>query len=290
MAFSKTCWECGRAFNDPSNFRRHIKTCGKAKAERGHFKCPYCPSTWARREDVLTKHIVYKHTDKVGEVVKDKAKIQYISPQLPRKYTVADETADIIMLEKLDKQMRPFLGGSAEEREELNAQLEERNGNNKQMRVVETSEGLDVSQKHVRLSTESNNSQEMDTTLDTEQDMSPHRDDDLVVHTDGQKVDESHQSPGLEVTGEPVGSITTVPDPNSPYVPDCESAAAQTEGRKFSHEDLINVCPHGTRLPVHEHRYRMKICLDGTKEVTCETLVHCAACPRPSLKIDYGQF
>ena len=21
-----------------------------------------CPSTWARREDVLTKHIVYKHT------------------------------------------------------------------------------------------------------------------------------------------------------------------------------------------------------------------------------------
>ena len=73
-------------------------------------------------------------------------------------------------------------------------------------------------------------------------------------------------------------------------VPDCESAATQTDGRKFSHEDLINVCPHGTCLPVHEHRYRMKICLDGTKEVTSETLVHCAACPRPSIKIDFGQF
>ena len=146
------------------------------------------------------------------------------------------------------------------------------------------------------LSTQSNNSQEMDTrlirssttTLITEQDVSPPREDDLV--SDGQNVDEPHQSPGLGVSGESVRSMATVPDPNSPHVPDCESAAAQTNGTKFSKEDLINVCPHGTRLPVHVHRYRMKICLDGTKEVTCETLVHCAACPSPSIKIDYGQF
>ena len=202
------------------------------------------------------------------------------------------------MLEKLDKEMRPFLGGSAEEREELNAQLEERNGNNKRMRVVGANEGLLEYQKRVHLSTETNNPQEMDTrlirssatTLDTVQDMSPPRDDDLVSHTDGQNVDEPHQNPGLEVTGEAVKSITTVPDPSSPYIPDCESAAAQTEGRRFSHEDLINVCPHGTHLPGHAHRYRMKICLNGTKEVTCETLVCCAACPRPSIKLDYGQF
>ena len=31
MAFSKTCWECGGAFNDPSNFRRHIKPVAKPK-------------------------------------------------------------------------------------------------------------------------------------------------------------------------------------------------------------------------------------------------------------------
>ena len=80
------------------------------------------------KEVILMKHIVYKHIDRVGEDVQDRAKIQYVSPQLPRKCTAVDEAADIIMLEKLDKEMRPFLGGSAKERKELNAQLEERMG------------------------------------------------------------------------------------------------------------------------------------------------------------------
>ena len=234
------------------------------------------------------------NTDEEGEVVQDKAKIQYVSLQLPRKYIAVDEATDIIMLEKLDKEIRPFLGGSSEEREELNAQLEERNGNNKGMRVVGANEELLESQKCVYLSAESNNQQEMDTrlirssatTLDTEQDLLPLREDDLVPDTDGQNVDEPNQNPGLGVSGEPVRNMATVPDPNLPYVPDCKSAAAQTDGRKFRHEDLINVCPHGTRFPVHD----MKICPDGTKEVTSETLVHCAACPRPSIKIDFGQF
>ena len=126
------------------------------------------------------------------------------------------------------------------------------------MRVVGANEGLLECQKRVHLSTESNNynPQEMDTrlirspttTLDTEQDVSSPREYDLV--SGGQNVHEPHQSHGLGVSGEPVRSMATVPDPNSPYVPDCESAAAQTDGRKFSHEDLINMCPHGTRLPV----------------------------------------
>ena len=46
------------------------------------------------------------------------------------------------MLEKLDKEMRPFLDGSAEERKELNVQIEERNENNKRKRLVGGNEGL----------------------------------------------------------------------------------------------------------------------------------------------------
>ena len=162
------------------------------------------------------------------------------------------------------------------------------------------SETLLESSKCVHLGTDSqeldthNNPQELDTrlirpsatTLDAEQDVSPPREDELVSNTDDPNVDEPHQSPGFGVSGEPVNSMTPVLKTNSPYIPDCDSAAAQTEGR-FSHEDLINVCPHGTRLPVHEHRYRKKICPDGTKEVTSVTLVYCAACPRPSIKIDF---
>ena len=165
---------------------------------------------------MFTTHIVYKHTDKVGEVVKNKAKIQYVSPPIPRKYTGADEAGDIIMLEKLDKEMRPFLGGSAEEREELNAQIEERNENNKRKRVMGGNEGLVESLKCVHLSTDSNNPQELDTrlirpsatTLDAEQDAFPPREDELVSNTDDPNVDEPHQSPGLGVSGEPVKSMT----------------------------------------------------------------------------------
>ena len=89
------------------------------------------------------------------------------------------------------------------------------------------------------------------TTLDTKQDVSPRREDDLVSDADGQSVDEPHQSPGLAVSEEPVRSMTTVPDPNLLYAPDGESTAAHMEGRNFSHEELINMCPHGTHLPVH---------------------------------------
>ena len=87
------------------------------------------------------------------------------------------------------------------------------------------------------------------TTLDTEEDVSPPKEDDLVSKSDRQDVDELHHSPGLEVSRELVRCMTMVPDQDWRYVPDCKSI----EVKKFSYEDLIKVCPEGTCFSERKH-------------------------------------
>ena len=59
---------------------------------------PIWPKYVGKKEDVLTKHIVYKHT-KSEKLSRTRQKFSMLS-QLPRKNIAADEAADIKMLEK----------------------------------------------------------------------------------------------------------------------------------------------------------------------------------------------
>ena len=296
MAFKKSCRECGREYTDPSNFRRHIRSCGKRQQDRGHYQCPYCRSTWARRDDVLAKHVLYKHTEKVSEVMKNKELIKYISPR--DSAMTDDEARDIAFLETLDRETRPYLGGSAEERDELQAQLEKRVINKEitidERRVVSATNSPRRDDAHEEQSSDEEEPRKKKPRKE-EQSVKISSSNTLTSITKGPenntwqtKQDGPDFNADATEPGSPTPGNLPVDMMNSPYVPNCQSKDAQTDG--FSKEELLQSCPHGAKLPVHEHRHKMKIYPDGTKEIQSETLVNCAECPRPSIKYDFTGF
>jgi hypothetical protein len=64
------CRECGRGFNDPSNFCRHIEACNQKK--RIAWKCPYCDNIYTQKHDFIQKHALYRHPEFVAELLKYK--------------------------------------------------------------------------------------------------------------------------------------------------------------------------------------------------------------------------
>ena len=301
MAFRKNCRECGREYTDSSNFRRHIRTCGKKKDERGHYQCPYCPSTWARRDDVISKHVLYKHIDKVAEVMRKKELIKYVSHR--ESAMTDDEARDVAFLENLDRETRPYLGGSAEERDELQAQIDSRENEKKtetdRRTVVNTTKRQSKKIKR-------------DTNLsDDDEPPKKRRAEEVHVHVSGSNVptepdyeetasytsqDEPTFNTGASgctgdgVPGSPMPGSLPVDITKSPYVHKfgVEDPQEFDPRKRFPPEVLIKTCRHGVRVPVHEHRYKLRILPDGTKEMQSETLVNCAECPRPAVKFDFS--
>ena len=60
------CQICNKTLSSRANLRRHITNCHNKEPVR--MQCPYCNKTRSRQDDLIRHHIVYHHPTKVVEV------------------------------------------------------------------------------------------------------------------------------------------------------------------------------------------------------------------------------
>ena len=110
----KNCLTCGDAFDNNKAFYAHIRKCGKPQ---GKYQCPYCTSTNTRKDDLIRRHIVDKHPERVADVRRDLTLINFVpsSDVMKAPFTDADEE----FVSKLDQKLGLYIPNSFEERQEL---------------------------------------------------------------------------------------------------------------------------------------------------------------------------
>ena len=121
MKVNKRCNNCDEQFDSNKLFYSHIRKCGP----KGQFQCPYCPARNSRKDDLIRRHVVDRHPDKVAEVKANTSVTEFIRSERSAK-AASPSDSDDELVRKLDSRLRLYVGGDFEERKELNDIIENR--------------------------------------------------------------------------------------------------------------------------------------------------------------------
>ena len=110
----KTCLNCSKRFDNNKSFYAHIRKCGKP---HGKYKCPYCTVSNARKDDLIRRHIVDRHPERVTDVKQSDSLIQFVRTETLSKQPMSESDDEFV--QKLDKRLGLYVGGDFEERQEL---------------------------------------------------------------------------------------------------------------------------------------------------------------------------
>lgn len=72
-AKSYKCFKCSKQFSKHNNFHVHIKTC----SSKGKFVCPYCGCRNSRKDNMIRRHMVDQHPEKLVEVKSNPGLIKF---------------------------------------------------------------------------------------------------------------------------------------------------------------------------------------------------------------------
>ena len=122
MKVNKRCNNCDGQFDSNKLFYSHIRKCERPK---GQFQCPYCPARNSRKDDLIRRHVVDRHPDKVAEVKANTSVIEFIRSERSAK-AASPSDSDDEFVRKLDSRLGLYVGGDFEERKELNDIIESR--------------------------------------------------------------------------------------------------------------------------------------------------------------------
>ena len=122
MKVNKRCNNCDEQFDSNKLFYSHIRKCGRPK---GQFQCPYCPARNSRKDDLIRRHVVDRHPDKVAEVKGNNSVIEFIRSERSTK-AASPSDSDDEFVRKLDSRLGLYVGGDFDERKELNDIIENR--------------------------------------------------------------------------------------------------------------------------------------------------------------------
>ena len=110
----KICLNCSKKFDTNKSFYAHIRKCGKPQ---GKYKCPYCTVSNARKDDLIQRHIVDRHPERMTEVKQSDSLIQFVRTETLSKQPMSKSDDEFV--QKLDKRLGLYVGGDFEERQEL---------------------------------------------------------------------------------------------------------------------------------------------------------------------------
>ena len=122
MKVNKRCNNYYEQFDSNKLFYSHIRKCERPK---GQFQCPYCPTQNSRKDNLIRRHVVDRHPEKVSEVKANTSVIEFIRSERSVKAASPSDSDDEFVW-KLDSRLGLYVDGDFEERKELNDIIEKR--------------------------------------------------------------------------------------------------------------------------------------------------------------------
>lgn len=242
----KTCDRCGFSSEIFKEFCDHLKECKIP----GKFLCPGCPAKYARRDDLVRRHLVDRHPELIVKVKNDRSVIVFEpateNPDEPpvKKMRFAEDVLAEVSLQTAISPLRDeytIMSPPQDAPEYHPTPLE-------QTQVVED--------------------------LALGESMIDENLPDIDILPAGDLLTDDWQQDPLVNWSKAMEMATAV------------AKVMGEEIVKGMYPERGRVlCPHGVRLPVHVHRQKTITHADGSTEHVTETQVFCAECKPPTLHL-----